>query len=115
MCNQRSCKSSLDNNYSIEEEVGSVRLVIEYMYIHNSNIPDIRHHSCTHSYLSFHLQLKITINIILRSGQSKEDLIDSEDGDVTDLVVRYVFKKPCQVMAISSSLNLHTLELDSTV
>ena len=30
------------------------------------------------------------MNIILRSGQSKEDLIDSEDGDVTDLVVRCV-------------------------
>ena len=32
--------------------------------------------------------------IILRSGQSKEDLIDSEDGDVTDLVVRYSIWEP---------------------
>ena len=84
MCNQRSCKSSLDNNYSIEEEVGSVRLVIKYTH----TLPDIRHSDTIHSYFSFHLRPKITINIILRSGQSKEDLIDSEDGDATDLVVR---------------------------
>ena len=50
VCNPRSGKSSLDNNYSIEEEVGSVK-----------------------------------------SGHSKDDLIDSEDGDMSDLVLRAGF------------------------
>ena len=49
-CAQRSGKSSLDNNYSIEEEVGSEK-----------------------------------------SGQSKEDMLDSDDNDERDLVVRAGF------------------------
>ena len=49
-CAQKSGKSSLDNNYSIEEEVGSEK-----------------------------------------SGQSKEDMLDSDDNDERDLVVRAGF------------------------
>ena len=53
-------------------------------------------------------------NIIPRSGQSKEDLIDSEDGDVTDLVVRYSFESRANIDInfAQSRAGLHGLSVE---